>query len=93
MKGEFAHYNNFRWSIIKDTRLKDVRGVGFDDLLKSEYLGALEHPQRKNQRLLLFMFNDYVWVIPCVIEEEYIFLKTLFPSRKYMKLYERGELS
>jgi len=93
MKRDYEQYDNFRWSIIKNTRLKAIRGVGFDEILKEEYLGALEHHQRKNQRLLLFLFNEYVWVIPCVIEDECIFLKTLFPSRKYMKLYERGELS
>jgi len=27
--------------------------------------------------------NEYIWIVPCVVEEEYIFLKTLFPSRKY----------
>lgn len=93
MNDAYGQYNNFRWSILKNSKLKAMRGVAFDELLKEEYLGALKHLQRKNQRLLLFLYDAYVWVIPCVVEDEYIFLKTLFPSRKYMRLYERGELS
>ena len=93
MKKDYDPYDNFRWSILKNSKLKDIRGVGFEEILKEEYLGALEHPQRKNQRLLLFLYNEYVWVVPCIIEDEYVFLKTLFPSSKYTKLYSKGELA
>jgi hypothetical protein len=40
----------------------------------------------------LFRHQGYVWVAPCVISNGEIFLKTLFPSRKYNRMLERGEL-
>ena len=31
--------------------------------------------------VLLYEYKKYVWVVPCVIEDKHIFLKTMFPSR------------
>jgi hypothetical protein len=38
--------------------------------------------------------NDYIYVVPYVFNEKdkEIFLKTIFPSRYYMKKYGKGEL-
>jgi len=41
---------------------------------------------------LKFEYKKYIWTIPCIVEEEYIFLKTLFPSRKYTKKYNKNEV-
>jgi hypothetical protein len=41
---------------------------------------------------MLFERRGYIWVVPFVAEKQGIFLKTLFPDRKFTKLYERGEL-
>ncbi len=35
---------------------------------------------------MFFEYRGYVWVVPCIEEIDYYFLKTLFPSRKYTKL-------
>ena len=42
---------------------------------------------------MLFEYRKYVWLVPFVQEENGdIFLKTLYPSRKYTKLYKEGKL-
>jgi len=35
-------------------------------------------------------WNALLWAVPYVIEGETIFLKTIYPSRKLMKLYKKG---
>ena len=68
------------------------RGVSFreiaDIILPGDYLDILEHPGRPNQFIFVIRLRDYIWVIPFTIEdEETIFLKTAFPSRKFNKRY------
>ena len=42
---------------------------------------------------MLFEYKRYIWIVPYVINKSGdIFLKTLFPSRKYTKMYKEGKL-
>lgn len=77
---------DIKWNALKNERLKKTRGVSFDDLLNSRLIGVFNHPVRENQKLMLFEYKSYVWVVPFIDETDYYFLKTLFPSRKYTKL-------
>ena len=81
-----------RWDQGKSERLKRCRGVSFEEIVQAEFIGALRHAKRAHQDLLLFRHLDYIWVVPCVMRGREIFLKTLFPSRKYTKLHAKGEL-
>ena len=81
-----------RWDPGKSELLKRVRGVSFGEILQAEFIGTVEHTSRKNQELYLFHYKAYIWVVPFVKHGGEIFLKTLFPSRKYTKMYEKGEL-
>ncbi len=78
------------WNELKNQRLKKVRGVSFEEILQAKLIKIQENPARPNQSILLFNYRSYVWVVPCVETEKEIFLKTLYPSRKYTKLYEKG---
>ncbi|PJC46521.1 MAG: hypothetical protein CO036_02400 [Candidatus Omnitrophica bacterium CG_4_9_14_0_2_um_filter_43_12] len=40
---------------------------------------------------MLFKYKGYIWVVPYVEEKDYIFLKTLYPSRKFTKFYRGGK--
>ncbi len=81
-----------RWDPAKSERLKRTRGVSFEEILQAELVATLGHAKRANQELLLFRYLDYIWVVPYVVHGEEMFLKTLFPSRKYTKLDLKGEL-
>ena len=76
------------WDLSKSEELKSERGASFEDLLNQGQLVAIKkHPKRENQDIMLFEFKDYIWVVPFVKEKSgIIFLKTLFPSRKYTKI-------
>lgn len=80
-----------KWDEEKNTLLKKERGVSFEEILVSKFLGAEKHQSRANQMVLLFEYEKHVWVVPCVVDEKYIFLKTMFPSRKYTKMLKSKE--
>jgi len=47
---------------------------------------------RPGQRVLLVRHGGYVWAVPYVLNGDEVFLKTLFPSRKYTRLVKEGKL-
>jgi hypothetical protein len=81
-----------KWNALKSERLKKVRGVSFEEIIQAELVGIRMHPQNPNQQILLFLYAGYIGAVPFVEEGENMFLKTLYPSRKYNKLFQRGEL-
>ena len=84
--------SELKWSFIKSERLKKVRGVSFEEILEARLLCVKTHPKQVHQSIMLFWYRGYVWVVPFVEEGEIVFLKTLYPSRKYTKIFQRGEL-
>ena len=81
-----------RWNLLKSERLKKTRGASFEELIQSKLIAVKRHPKRIHQDIMLFEYHGYIWVVPFVVTGDGIFLKTLYPSRKYTKRYRRGEL-
>lgn len=79
-----------RWNVLKSERLKRTRGVSFEEITASKLIDIRKHPNRENQKILIYQHKGYLWAVPYVIEGETIFLKTIYPSRKLMKLYKKG---
>ncbi len=77
------------WNPVKSRRLKRIRGASFEEIFEGELLDIRENPARNDQLKLIFDYNGYIWAVPCVIEERGIFLKTLYRSRKYQKIYKK----
>ena len=82
-----------RWNELKDIRLKRTRGVSFEEITNAKLLRIKEHPTRPGQNIMLFEHKGQVWVVPFVQHGDHLFLKTLYPSRKYTKLYRRDQLT
>ncbi|MDD5226316.1 MAG: toxin [Candidatus Omnitrophica bacterium] len=81
-----------RWNQLKSKRLKQTRGVSFEEILKATWVNRRPHPTRKNQELFLFELQGSIWVVPFIQDEQGFFLKTIFRSRKFTKLYHQGKL-
>lgn len=81
------------WNLLKNERLKKTRGTSFEEIIQSKLIAVKRHPQKAHQNIMLFEYKGYIWIVPYVISGEEIFLKTLYPSRKYTKIYKRGDLS
>ncbi len=92
-------HKQVRFSPEKNTLLKEERGVGFEDVLLAIEMGHilddLEHPNTEkypNQSILVMLLKikNYVYIVPYVEDENTIFLKTIIPSRKLNKLYNKA---
>lgn len=81
-----------RWSVLKNDRLKKTRNISFEEIIKAELIATKGNTKRDNQKNMLFLYKEYVWVVPFVEDENGIFLKTIFPSTKYTKRYREGTL-
>jgi uncharacterized DUF497 family protein len=81
----------FNWSHEKNELLKAERGISFEEivlLIESEHiLGIEENPARPNQKIYILEIENYAFVVPFVENQNEIFLKTAFPSRKYTKRF------
>ena len=79
------------WNTVKSARLKRIRGVSFEELnTEGEIIDLIDNPARPGQHMIVYEYKKYIWIAPCVIEEDKFFLKTLYPSRKYRKFYKKG---
>lgn len=78
-----------KWNLLKSERLKQTRGVSFEEIITAKLVDIKVHPQKEHQRIMLFDYKNYIWVVPFVETDEQIFLKTLYPSRKYTKIFKR----
>jgi hypothetical protein len=74
--------------------LKQERGIGFEEvvfaILEGKLVDIVEHPnpdKYPNQRIYLIEIDRYLYAVPYEEKEDAIVLKTLFPTRKYTKIY------
>ena len=82
----------------KNELLKATRGIGFNEVIEhlksGDLLADQDHPNqnRSNQRIYVVKIGKYTYVVPYVInnQKQEIFLKTIYPSRTYTKLYIKG---
>ena len=78
-----------RWNLLKSERLKRTRGVSFEEIIAGKLIDVKIHPMRDNQQIMLFEYRSYIWVVPFVEADDHIFLKTMYPSRKFTKIYKK----
>ena len=74
--------------------LLDERGITFEEIVQRIEAGSkiieTEHPNQKDypgQKILIVDVDGYAYLVPCVIDQNEYFLKTIIPSRKATKKY------
>ena len=87
---------NFDWDPEKNEKLKRERGISFEEIaffLGEGRLWKIEshynHENYSNQQIFFIPIGDYIYLVPFVEDDEIIFLKTAFPSRKATKEYRK----
>jgi uncharacterized DUF497 family protein len=79
------------WDPQKNEILKQERGISFEEIAYlieyGQILGIEENPSRPNQKMYILEIDNYAIIVPYVENDNEIFLKTAFPSRKYTKRY------
>jgi len=79
----------------KNKILQQERGISFEDIQiyidNWDIVDIIDHYNQikyPHQQLILVNIKDYIYAIPCVIQSDWsFFLKTIYPSRDYTKLY------
>ena len=84
----------FKWNTEKNEVLLKERGITFEEIVEKINSGAkiieADHPNREkypNQKILIVDVDGYAYLVPCIIEQNEYFLKTIIPSRKATKKF------
>ena len=85
----------FNFNGEKNKLLFEERGITFQNVVDAIYnkgvLADFPHPNSvkyPDQRILVVEINQYTYCVPYVENDEIIFLKTIFPNRKFKYLLE-----
>jgi hypothetical protein len=79
------------WSAEKKEILKRECGISFEEIAylieSGNIIGIEGNIGRPGQKIFILEIDGYAVVVPFVENDQEIFLKTAFPSRKYTKRY------
>jgi len=85
---------SYNFSSEKNLKLKEERGISFEAIIAALDGGLLldvidnpNHNKYHNQKIMVVNINNYVYLVPYIEEEHQVFLKIIFPSRKFTKVY------
>lgn len=88
----------YEWSPEKNERLKKERKISFEQIIfhlsQGDVWKISDHPDQKiypGQKIYFVIVDNYIYLVPHVIEKEYTFLKTIIPSRKATKMYQEEQ--
>ena len=87
----------YEWNPEKNEKLKRERSISFEQIVfhlsQGDIWKTADHPDQKNypgQRIYFVIAEDYIYLVPFVVEDEYVFLKTIIPNRKATKDFRKG---
>ena len=88
----------FEWDNKKNDLLKKSRLISFEEIVKAinsgKNIDVFNHPNQikyPGQKIYVVNINKYIYLVPFIEEDNYIFLKTIFPSKKATKKYLGGK--
>ena len=86
----------YDWNPAKNEWLKIERKLSFEDVVfhlsQGDVWRVADHPDQQKyprQRIYFVVIEDYVYLVPRIVRKETIFLKTIIPSRRATKAYQR----
>lgn len=86
-------YNEEKNEELRETRNIDLKEIQQAILAEENTLiDVIDHPNTKRypkQRIFVISIKNYIYLVPFVENDQQIFLKTAFPSRKYKKRYKK----
>jgi hypothetical protein len=85
------------WNNDKNEWLKSERNISFEEII----VAIVEHDKLidiiqnngkyKDQKVLVVEIENYIYLCPFIENDNEIFLKTIYPSRKLTKIYLNEE--
>ncbi|WP_225879793.1 toxin [Abyssogena phaseoliformis symbiont] len=74
--------------------MKKTRDISFEKIVmhieSGDLIDIIQHLNDKkyvNQKILIIDVNNYVYTVPCVINNNEWFFKTIMPNRQFIKKY------
>lgn len=84
----------YEWNPEKNEWLKQERNISFEQVIfhlsQGDIWKTADHPnqnQYPGQKIYFVIIDDYIYLVPYVVEKKYIYLKTVIPSRRATKTY------
>jgi len=88
----------YEWDPEKNERLKTERNISFEKILfhlaRGDVWKLADHPDQESypgQKIYFVIVDERIYLVPHVVEKDYIFLKTIIPSRKATRAYKREQ--
>jgi hypothetical protein len=86
----------YEWNPERNDTLKRERSISFEQIVfhlsQGDVWKTADHPnqdQYPEQKLYFVNVEGYIHVVPHVVEDEYVFLKTIIPSRKATRDFQK----
>jgi len=86
----------YDWNPGKNEWLKAERKLSFEKVVfhlsQGDVWKVADHPDQQKypgQKIYFVIIENYIYLVPHIISSECIFLKTIIPSRKATKVYQR----
>jgi hypothetical protein len=88
----------YEWDSHKNEWLKAERAISFErivfHLARGDVWKLADHPDQENypgQKIYFVIVEEYIYLVPYVVEKDYVFLKTIIPSRKATRAYKKEQ--
>ena len=87
----------FEWNPEKNEKLRRERNISFEQIVfhlsQGDIWKIADHPDQDKypgQKIYFVIVEDYIYLVPFVTEDEYVFFKTIIPSRKATRDFREG---
>lgn len=85
------------WSADKDAKLRAEREISFDEIVIALQAGQLLATRKHHnadrfphQEIYFVEVRGYVYMVPFIRDKEWVFLKTVIPTRKGVREFLSG---
>ena len=92
----YIRFMKFEWNPEKNEKLKKERNVSFEQIIfhlsEGDLWKTADHPNQKDypgQKIYFVIVDDYIYLVPHVIDDGYIFLKTIIASSTQLSANSR----
>lgn len=79
------------WDAQKEKWLKVNRGINLElvsQLIKDrEIVDILDNPSYPGQIIIIIVLYGYIHCVPCLVGNDFLIIKTVYPNRKLNRLY------
>ena len=82
----------------KNEWLKAERNISFEKIVfhlaRGDVWKLADHPDQESypgQKIYFVIVDECIYLVPHVVEKDYVFLKTIIPSRKATRAYKKEQ--